>query len=260
MNKLSFLGPVLLSAWAFTLLTGCRCTRSETPCSSSAVITRQPSDVTAVLNQPAEFVVQAKGAELSYQWYFNGRTVGAGTQSGQTHRLSIPQVTPSQLGFYWCEISSVSLTSGMPERTHTKTVWLKTGQQQTLMSASTTNLPPTPITILIGNPAANPCGPGTNYCGYAIANNNNLKYTAPPGVNKVCITLTTSAGSVISTSAYDALRTASYSDRVCGSNSTDTKKCFPVVPGKKYVFTIYYKNGQCPPAGTTVTMTGTWEP
>lgn len=259
MNKLRFLGPSLLAACAITFLTGCRCPSIENSCSSSVVITAQPSDFTATLNQPAEFVVQARGTELSYQWYFNGGPVPA--PNGQASRLNIPRVTPSNLGFYWCEISSVSPASGMPERIRTKTIWLKTEPpQQQLLSGSTTNLPPTPLPTPTGNPATNPCGSGSSYCGYAIANNNGLKYKAPPGVSKVCITLTSSAAGVISTANYDALRTGSFSDRVCGTNSTDMSKCFPVVPGKSYVFTIYYKTGQCPPAGTTVTMTGTWEP
>jgi hypothetical protein len=258
MNKIKLSSPAILVLAALTLLTGCRCTSLETPCSSSAVITTQPSDFNAVLNQPAEFVVQARGNELSYQWYFNGNPVAA--PNGQASRLNIPRVTPSDLGFYWCEISSVSATSGMPERTRTKTAWLKNEQQQQQLMSGSTNVPPTSLPPPTPNPASNPCGPGSSYCGYAIANNNGLKYTAPPGVNKVCITLTSSVNGVISTANYDALRTASYSDRVCGSNSTNMTKCFPVVPGRSYVFTIYYKTGQCPPAGTTVTMTGTWEP
>ncbi len=56
------------------------------------------------------------------------------------------------------------------------------------------------------------------------------------------------------------MRASGFIDRVCATNKggSTTEKCFPVVAGKKYVFTVYFKNGHCPPAGTVITLTGVW--
>jgi hypothetical protein len=60
------------------------------------VITTQPTNVSIVAFNSASFTVGASGANLSYQWRFNGNTVVGGTNA----TLTLTNVQPSQEGLY----------------------------------------------------------------------------------------------------------------------------------------------------------------
>jgi hypothetical protein len=60
------------------------------------VVTTQPTNTTIVAFNNASFTVAASGANLSYQWRFNGNTIVGGTNA----TLTLTNVQPSQEGLY----------------------------------------------------------------------------------------------------------------------------------------------------------------
>ncbi|MBQ2061463.1 MAG: hypothetical protein II458_02195 [Oscillospiraceae bacterium] len=74
------------------------------------VITKQPSDVKAYINSTAKFTVEAKGGDLSYQWYYRTSSTGTwkkSTLSTAANATLSVKATATRSGYqYRCKITN----------------------------------------------------------------------------------------------------------------------------------------------------------
>jgi hypothetical protein len=90
------------------------------------------------------------------------------------------------------------------------------------------------------------CG---SHCGFVVFNNNGAGFM--PDCVQATITVRIN-GQAVATSQYEVLWRYGSLRKGCALNLSSTQKQYANVSGKKYNYTVYFKPGYCPPAGTEV--------
>jgi hypothetical protein len=121
---------------------------------------------------------------------------------------------------------------------------------QTTSSSSVSSLTSTNIVdtepVPPGVPGTGPCG---GYCSFIGYNNSGAGFY--PACSPATITVRIN-GNIVPTTQYEVFWRYSALKKDCAITLTEAVKQHPVVTGKKYVYTLYFKPGFCPPAGTQV--------
>ena len=97
---------------------------------------------------------------------------------------------------------------------------------------------------------------GTN-CGYAIFNNSGAGYVAKTAKCVATVSLPSGVQPNTSYALMWRLSGTSYDCFLDGPAST--QKQFTGTVNKTYVFTAYFKPGNCPPGGTLITIQVDWQ-
>ena len=102
-------------------------------------------------------------------------------------------------------------------------------------------------------PAINKCGPNA---GYAIFNNAGTGF---PATTAKCLAKVSLAAGDVPNANYAIMWRLSGTSFNCFLNEADAvQKSFVSIPGKKYVFTAYFKPGKAPQNNEAVTLTVDW--
>lgn len=252
-----------LSGLVAGLACGCcknGCTQNEK--AGLATIVCQPVDISVAEHDPATFEVQVKGRDLVYQWYFKDGPVSEGMKGGRTNSLTVSDLTTNKQGYYWCEIDSSDPVWGAPVRTRTRAAKLTILPASVAGGLSFTgtnvimDIPPTPNLPPPGSPSGADCG---DYCTYVVYNNNGTAYKPDLGTTKFVAKVQAPLGTYVSNADYELLRAANLTDRFCATNIGTIQKGFGSTPSKRYVFTVYFKPGKCPPTNTYVYLEVDWQ-
>jgi hypothetical protein len=121
----------------------------------------------------------------------------------------------------------------------------KTGSSITTYSTTTnawgdTEIMPGP------NAGSSQCG---SHCSFVVFNNNGAGFM--PTCSQATITVKIN-GQAVPTAQYEVLWRYSALKKGCAQYLSETQKQYANVSGKKYNYTVYFKPGYCPPAGTTI--------
>lgn len=95
-------------------------------------------------------------------------------------------------------------------------------------------------------PGTGPCG---SYCSFIVYNNSGAGFY--PACSPASITVRIN-GAIVPTTQYELFWRYGALKKDCAITLTEAVKQHPVVAGKKYVYTLYFRPGFCPPAGTQV--------
>ncbi|HEY0456747.1 MAG TPA: hypothetical protein VGE41_10260 [Verrucomicrobiae bacterium] len=237
-----------------------------------AFIQCQPVDISVYVGKPAKFKVNACGKEdIAYQWYFNHTEIDTASKDfdgAQTPILTVNSVDASKLGFYWCELQSTDSIWGSPSRTRTRSASLgmiavqppakeqSKKEKKLLLPSGGAMLNSTNLggTITEQNPMPSP-STGTNYCGnhcgWLNFNNSGLGYTPTGTTANFTVRV---GGVVLPNTSYNLLWRYSSTNLGCAAPLGTTQRTAPALITKRYVYTVYFITGQCPPTGSTVTL------
>jgi hypothetical protein len=147
-----------------------------------------------------------------------------------------------KIAFYLCGAVVALVITGCVCCCGEKTADLNDGI--TFLKLSTTN-PPPPIEhhpLPPGEPGGTlPCG---SFCNYVYFNNYGAGYTAVDTTYSLKITHG-DGGAIIPNSKYHLYWVRTASLKGCASNSGTDDKTFVSAAGAKYVFSVYFKPGEC---------------
>lgn len=259
------------------LLTGCKTFCDNNVADGMALITCQPLDGHAMAG-PVIFEVKADGNIFAHRWYFRGNdnnTValvdGAEVTGATTSQLTLKNWTKS--GVVFCEIEAWD--EGQNART-TRTRDARIGYQgraglaapaqkagQIAFSALTTNIT---WDVVQHGPMGSSGGPYTgsccNFCGYVPYYNGNAGYQPPTGSTSALLSVVVGTSGVpLNTSLY-CIRWKHVGASTAGCTAIDsaTEMTMSVNPSKKYLYTVYFKQGNCPAPNTDVILQIDWRP
>jgi hypothetical protein len=260
--------PILLVSALALWLVGCKsvtnygqskpkCVCYQNTHRGYATIDCQPIDSEVLQGQQAIFKVAATGAGLTYQWYFRGSTANCGvevdpaqTTGGRTPKLTVLDIKPDDVGVYWCEIDSMGLW-GTPARTRTRDAFLGIRKEPEQKDGGVQVYPAQQASMPPGN-SGNVCG--GSYCGYVNYQNGGNGFNPDPGCITGWVEVRKGTGAPIPNTTFHLKWFDDLGGTGCAANSTadPERKEFLINANRIYFFTVYFKPGQCPPAGTTV--------
>jgi hypothetical protein len=261
-QRICLVGGVMLAA---LFMTGCCCCNTykgafacpENLKQDFPVITCQPMDVRADINQKATFYVNADGKNLSYQWHYIGGGLSAdpvAIPGANKATYTIPSVVPlQQYGLYFCAVYKGS----SPHRV-TQSRMATLGGKGSIGAGGTFASVQNAVQ---GSGSSSVCGHavGAKWVGFSPAQ----APLSPDFVFQGTLTKIVSGVELpISRSTY-YLQWLNSNDSAqkdcCNDVTTDFDNVYAcLTPGTPYLFTAFFKSGQAPPLGTTVILKGTW--
>ena len=247
MNKQTFEIIVCAALTGLALgATGCKCVYPANKQAGLAIIVAQPMDQQVSPKEAAVFEVEAKGSNLSYQWFFERTNSGYAVPNEQGPRLVVPGSRSSREGFYWCLVNSESKQGVLQTRTRLAALVVAP-----MMLMSSTNPPPLGGSLRPSTISSNVCC--SSICGFINFNNNGNGYVLSKDQKFTMALTSDSAGiNVINTSLYCAQwRYGGQSNQAgCLADISTTQKQFTAPVAATYAITVYIKS-DCPPSGTT---------